>query len=91
MGEAKRKADLGISMRQVRPGEQIHVDMKHATQKSCECGSKIFIAGFHVFTVSALVSPVGKELTATQPVLICMDCKKVLKAETQEAGDNLQG
>jgi hypothetical protein len=78
MGEARRLRDNGIQMKQVRPGEQFAVDLKNAIQKECECGCKHFIPAFNVYTVSALVSPTGQELTAQQQILICMDCKKTL-------------
>jgi hypothetical protein len=79
MGEARRREGLGLVPRALKPGEQIQVDLTNATPKVCECGCKYFIPVVHVFTVSALVSPIGKELTVQQPVLICMDCKVVLK------------
>jgi hypothetical protein len=78
MGEANRLRDNGIQMKQIQPGQQIVVDLKNATQRECECGCKHFIPVISVYTVSALVSPTGKELTAQQPILICMDCKKTL-------------
>jgi hypothetical protein len=61
------------------PGEQIQVDLKNATPKVCECGSKYFVPVVMVFTVSALLSPTGQELTAQQPVLVCKNCGEVLK------------
>jgi hypothetical protein len=78
MGEARRLRDNGIQMKQIQPGQQIVVDLKNATQRECECGCNHFIQVVNVYTVSALVSPTGQELTAQQPILICMDCKKTL-------------
>ena len=78
MGEAKRFRDQGIQFKQLQPGQQIQVDLKNATPKTCECGCKYFIPVVMVFTVSALLSPIGKELTAQQPCLVCMECKKLL-------------
>ena len=78
MGEARRLRENGIQMKSIRPGEQIVIDVKNATQRECECGCKYFIPVVAVYTVSALMSPTGQELTAQQPVLICMDCKKAL-------------
>jgi len=57
----------------------IQVDLKNADPKICGCGCKYFIPVVQVFTVSALLSPTGQELAAQQPVLICMDCKELLK------------
>ncbi len=62
-----------------QPGQQIQIDLKNATPKICACGCKYFIPVVAVYTVSALVSPTGQELVAQQPVLICMECKEVLK------------
>ena len=74
--------------------QQIFVDLKNATKKVCErvivgdiinkipehiCGCELFIPCVSVFTVSALLSPTGQELMMQQPVLVCMDCRKVLK------------
>ena len=78
MGEAKRLREQGIQFKQLQPGQQIQVDLKNATPKVCECGCKYFIPVIALYTVSALVSPTGQELTAQQPVLVCMECKKVL-------------
>jgi hypothetical protein len=79
MGEAQRRMGMGLMPQGVQPGQQITVDLTNATPKVCECGCKYFIPVVQVFTVSALVSPIGKELTAQQPVLICLECKAVLK------------
>jgi hypothetical protein len=74
MGEVK-----GFKMKQMRPGEQIQVNVKDAIPKACDCGCKYFIPVVQVYKVSALMSPTGQELTAQQPVLVCMDCKKPLE------------
>lgn len=78
MGEARRLQEAGIQMKQMQPGQPFQVDLKNAVPKLCECGSDLFTPAVKVFTVSALVSPTGQELTAQQPVLICMECKKAL-------------
>jgi len=88
MGEAREREKLGLVPRILKPGDQIPVDLKDATPKICECGCKLFIPAVHVFTVSALISPIGKELTAQQPVLVCMDCKKVLNFGGTEVSGN---
>jgi hypothetical protein len=63
----------------LQPGQQFQVDLKNATQKFCECGGKYFIPVIAVYTVSALVSPTGQELTAQSPVLVCRECGRELK------------
>lgn len=79
MGEANRLREQGVQFKQVRPGEQIPIDLKNATPKVCECGSKYFIPVVQLFGISALLSPTGQELTVQQPVLVCLECKQTLK------------
>ena len=79
MGESERRKTMGLPIRELKPGTQIQVDLKNATPRQCECGCKYFIPVVTVYTVSALLSPIGKELTAQQPVLVCMECKKLLE------------
>jgi hypothetical protein len=76
MGEANRMREKGIQFKQLQPGQQIQVDLKNAVQKVCECGCKYFIPVIALYTVSALVSPTGQELTVQQPVLVCRECGK---------------
>jgi hypothetical protein len=78
MGEAKRRMELGLMPQGGQP-QQINVDLKNATPRLCECGCKYFTPVVQVFTVSALVSPIGKELTAQQPVLLCRECGELLQ------------
>ena len=73
------KFPIKAAQMQPPPQQQIHVDLTNAKQKECECGCKFFEQVITVFTVSALASPTGKELTATQPVLVCKDCGIILK------------
>ncbi len=88
MGEAHERSKLGLAPRILEQGQQIQVDLKNAVPRQCECGCKYFIPVVAVFTVSALVSPIGQELTAQQPVLVCMECKKMLKnKEVDKGGD----
>ena len=80
MGDAKRRLDrTGLQMKPLQPGQQINVDLKNAVPRECECGCKYFIPVVQVYKISALMSPTGQELTAQQPVLVCMECKEVLK------------
>jgi hypothetical protein len=78
MGEAARLREQGIQFKQMRPGEQIAVDLKNATPKVCGCGSEYFMPAVKVYTVSALLSPTGQELTVQTPVLVCIECKNAL-------------
>jgi hypothetical protein len=79
MGEAIRMREKGVQFKQLQPGQQIQVDLKNAVPKVCECGGKYFQPVVMLYTVSALVSPTGQELTAQQPVLVCLDCKTPAK------------
>ena len=39
MGEAARRAAMGgPQFKQLKPGQQIQVDLKNAVPKACECG-----------------------------------------------------
>ena len=80
MGEAKRRLDLtGRTMNKLQPGQQVNVDLKDATQRKCECGCEFFTPAMTVWTVSAIMSPSGDELTAQKPALLCVECHKQLK------------
>jgi len=80
MGEVKRYfGGKEPQMKTLAPGQQIQVDLKNATPRVCDCGCKYFMPVIAVYTVSALVSPTGQELTAQQPCLICKDCGELLK------------
>ena len=78
MGGEKRRMEMGLGPRALHPGQQIQVDLKSATQKVCKCGCIYFIPAVTAYTVSALLSPTGKELPVQVPVLVCMECKKDL-------------
>lgn len=55
--------------------------MKNAQQKVCECGCMQFIQASEVFIISSLApeNPTGKNIAVPQPVMVCMECKKVLR------------
>jgi hypothetical protein len=75
MGEAARRTALGMAPRQIQITPEM---MQHAKFKQCECGGKYFIPAVSVFTISELVSPIGRELTGQQPALLCAECMKPL-------------
>ena len=83
MGEAQRRIGMGLVPKGIKPGQpiQVEIDLKNATPLICECGCKYFIPVMTVFIVSALVSPIGKELTAQVPALICRECGEVLEVK----------
>jgi len=68
---------------------QINIDLKDTIPRVCQnkisdttetgvyehiCGCDIFIPAVKLYTVSALLSPTGKELTVQQPFLFCKNC-----------------
>ena len=65
-------------------GMQVQVDLSKATQRACACGGRYFTPVMTVYTISALLSPTGQELTAQVPVLLCMECKAVLPMGNKE-------
>ncbi len=86
MGEAKRLRDMGIQMKALQPGQQIQIGpeaLKNAIPAVCECGCQLFIPAMKVYTISALMSPTGQELTANQAVLVCQKCQKVLEGKKE--------
>lgn len=87
MGEAKRRMETtGFQMKPLQPGQQVQVDLRNAVPRLCACGCRYFQPVVMVYTISALVSPTGQELTAQQPVLVCMECKAVLGAPGGQNG-----
>ncbi len=80
--ESRGRLELGVGprMHPMRPGEKIQVDLKNSTPKLCQkCGGRYFQQVFVLLSVSALVSPIGKEMVASQPVFICLECKTLLE------------
>jgi hypothetical protein len=76
MGEAKLRKEMGLPPRILKPGDQIPIDLKNAIQRQCECECKYFIPVIELYSVSALVSPFGKETFAQKPALVCLKCQK---------------
>jgi len=73
MGEARRRAEIGLAPRNGQ--QQIQIDLKNAKQMECsECGCKHFDMVHTLWHVSALVSPVGQEMIAPQPRYVCHKC-----------------
>ena len=52
--------------------KQVEVDLKSAeTMKCAECGNTIFIQGYIIKKISAIMSPTGQEVVAPVQVFNC--------------------
>ena len=55
-----------------QPKKQVQVDLKDAeTMKCANCGNSIFIQGYIVKKISAIMSPTGQEVIAPVQVFNC--------------------
>jgi len=62
-----------------QPQQQVQVDLTTAETMTCaECENKIFIQGYVVKRISAIVSPTGKEVIAPVQVFNCGNCGEIL-------------
>jgi ribosomal protein S27AE len=61
------------------PKQQVQVDLKDADTMKCQkCGNSIFIQGYVIKRISAIVSPTGKEVIAPIQVFNCGNCGEML-------------
>ena len=59
--------------------QQVQVDLKDAETMKCQkCENKIFIQGYVIKKMSAIVSPTGKEVIAPIQVFNCGSCGELL-------------
>ena len=62
-----------------KPQTQVQVDLKDADTMKCQsCGNSIFIQGYVIKKISAIVSPTGKEVIAPIQVFNCGNCGEML-------------
>jgi len=62
-----------------KPKQQVQVDLTDAETMACQkCGNKIFIQGYVVKKISAILSPTGKEVIAPIQVFNCGSCGELL-------------
>ena len=62
-----------------QPKGQQQIDLKNATTMRCQkCDNPIFIQGYVIKKLSALVSPTGKEVIAPVQVFNCGSCGELL-------------
>ena len=61
------------------PQQQVQVDLKDADTMKCQsCGNSIFIQGYVIKRISAIVSPTGEEVIAPIQVFNCGNCGEIL-------------
>ena len=61
------------------PKQQVQVDLKDADTMKCQkCGNSIFIQGYVIKRISAIVSPTGEEVIAPIQVFNCGNCGEML-------------
>ncbi len=67
--------------------QQLNVNLKDGKREVCPCGCKTFTHTFAIFTISALMSPTGKELNAQVPTIVCIACGEPFVPGRKEAED----
>jgi len=61
------------------PKRKVQVDLKSAETMKCKkCDNKIFIKGYVIKKMSAILSPSGKEVIAPIQVFNCGNCGELL-------------
>ena len=61
------------------PKQQVQVDLEDAETMICQkCGNKIFIQGYVIKKISAIMSPTGQEVIAPVQVFNCGNCGELV-------------
>ena len=61
------------------PQQQVKIDLSDADTMKCQkCGNSIFIQGYVIKRISAIVSPTGEEVIAPIQVFNCGNCGEML-------------
>ena len=61
------------------PQQKVQVDLQDAETMTClECNNKIFIQGYVIKKISAIMSPTGQEVIAPVQVFNCGNCGEIL-------------
>ena len=61
------------------PKQQQQIDLSDAETMTCQkCGNSIFIQGYVIKRISAIVSPSGQEMIAPVQVFNCGNCGEIL-------------
>ena len=62
-----------------KPKAQVQVDLTDAETMTCgKCDNKIFIQGYVIKKISAIISPTGQEVIAPVQVFNCGNCGELL-------------
>ena len=70
-----------MSMKPMKPlpQQQVQIDLSDADTMKCQkCENSIFIQGYVIKKISAIVSPTGKEVIAPIQVFNCGNCGEML-------------
>ena len=70
-----------MSMKPMKPlpKQQVKIDLSDADTMKCQkCGNSIFIQGYVINKISAIVSPTGNEVIAPIQVFTCGNCREML-------------
>ena len=61
------------------PQQKVKVDLAEAETMNCQkCNNKIFIQGYVIKKISAIMSPTGEEVIAPVQVFNCGNCGEIL-------------
>ena len=70
---------MSMRPRKPLPKAKIQVDLKDAETMACgKCDNKIFIQGYVIKKISAIISPTGQEVIAPVQVFNCGNCGELL-------------
>ena len=70
---------MSMRPRKPLPKAKVQVDLKDAETMICmKCDNKIFIQGYVIKKLSAIVSPTGQEVIAPIQVFNCGNCGEML-------------
>ena len=70
---------MSMRPRKPLPKAKVQVDLKDAETMTCgKCDNKIFIQGYVIKKISAIISPTGKEVIAPVQVFNCGNCGELL-------------
>ena len=70
---------MNMKSRKPLPKAQVQVDITDAETMTCmKCDNKIFIQGYVIKKISAIISPTGQEVIAPVQVFNCGSCGELL-------------